>query len=167
MKDNNNNLNFNNQMEICQEQISNKINHIHKNWTIGILVVIVLILIGVILTGDFFDKKNVSFIVSITATCLSIVLSLLAIIYSTLYNIESSGNLSEIRSAVSEIKATEEAIKNSMQNLNLGVDNMKDNMSKVSNQLASRMADAADTKNNNYQVEANQTDLQTAGNPNS
>ena len=135
-------------VENCKEKIQNTIVHVNKNWVICILVILVLTLISVILTCDLFNKDNVSLIISFTATILSIVLSLLAIIYSTLYNIESSGNLSEIRSAVSEIRVTEEALKREMQRLNIGVDNVKDNMSNMSNQLASGISNVATNVSN-------------------
>lgn len=104
----------------CAEKMHNKALHINKNWIIGILAILVMILSAIILSSDLFKDKNVSVIISFTATILSIVLSLLAILYSYLGNIESFDNLSEIRAAVVEIKATEEGIKHFISNLNLG-----------------------------------------------
>lgn len=104
----------------CAEKMHNKALHINKNWIIGILAILVIILSAIILSSDLFKDKNVSVIISFTATILSIVLSLLAILYSYLGNIESFDNLSEIRAAVVEIKATEEGIKHFISNLNLG-----------------------------------------------
>lgn len=147
-KDINNTTILVNNVENCKEKTHNRIVHINKNWVIGILGILVLVLTAVILTGDIFNKDNVSLIITFTATILSIVLSLLAIVYSTLYNIESSGNLSEIRSAVSEIRVTEEALKREMQRLNIGVDNVKDNMSNMSNQLASGISSVATNVSN-------------------
>lgn len=147
-KNTNNSAILVNNVENCKEKTHNKIVHINKNWVIGILGILVLVLTAVILTSDIFKKDNVSLIISFTATILSIVLSLLAIVYSTLYNIESSGNLSEIRSAVSEIRVTEEALKREMQRLNIGVDNVKDNMSSMSNQLASGISSFATNVSN-------------------
>lgn len=97
--------------------------HINKNWIIGILATIVIILAAVVLSSQLFDNKNVAMIISFTATILSIVLSLLAILYSYLGNIESADNLSEIRIAVAEIKATEEGIKHFMSSMNNGQSN--------------------------------------------
>lgn len=147
-KDINNTTILVNNVENCKEKTHNRIVHINKNWIIGILGILVLTLTAVILTCDIFKKDNVSLIISFTATILSIVLSLLAIVYSTLYNIESSGNLSEIRSAVSEIRVTEESLKREMQRLNVGVDNVKDNMSSMSNQLASGISSVATNVSN-------------------
>lgn len=121
----------------CKEKISNKIVHINKNWIICILAIVVIILCAIIFTSQLFESKNVSLIISYTATILSIVLSLLAIFYSTIHNVESTSNLSEIRSAVAEIKATEDAMKNLMQNINQGVNSVNTNMAKISNQLSS------------------------------
>ena len=103
----------------CAEKMHNKALHINKNWIIGILAILVIILSAIILSSDLFKDKNVSVIISFTATILSIVLSLLAILYSYLGNIEAFDNLSEIRAAVVEIKATEEGIKHFISNLNL------------------------------------------------
>lgn len=147
-KDINNTTILVNNVENCKEKIHNRIVHINKNWVIGILGILVLALSAIILTCDIFNKDNVSLIISFTATILSIVLSMLAIVYSTLYNIESSGNLSEIRSAVSEIRVTEESLKREMQRLNIGVDNVKDNVSSMSNQLASGISSVATNVSN-------------------
>ena len=95
-----------------------------------------------------FDSKNVSLIISYTATILSIVLSLLAIVYSTIHNVESTSNLSEIRSAVAEIKATEDAMKSLMQNINQGVNSVNANMAKINNQLSSNPANVPRYINN-------------------
>lgn len=95
----------------CAEKMHNKALHINKNWVIGILAILVIILSAIIFSSELFEKDNVARIISFTATILSIVLSLLAILYSYLGNIESFENLSEIRTAVAEIKATEDAIK--------------------------------------------------------
>lgn len=154
-------------VENCKEKIHNRIVHINKNWVIGILGILVLILTAIIFSCDIFNRENVSLIISFTATILSIVLSLLAIVYSTLYNIESSGNLSEIRSAVSEIRVTEEALKREMQRLNVGVDNVKDNMSSMSNQLASGISSVATNVSNiNSQMVTNVREVseKTTGN---
>lgn len=104
----------------CAEKMHNKVSHINKNWIIGILAILVIILSAVILSSSLFEKDNVARIISFTATILSIVLSLLAILYSYLGNIESFENLSEIRSAVAEIKATEDAIKHFMSGMGAG-----------------------------------------------
>lgn len=155
-KDINNTTILVNNTEDCKDKTHNKIVHTNKNWVIGILGILVLVLTAVILTCDVFNKDNVSLIISFTATILSIVLSLLAIVYSTLYNIESSGNLSEIRSAVSEIRVTEEALKREIQRLNIGVDNVKDNVSSMSNQLASGISSVATNVSNiNSQMATN------------
>lgn len=106
--------------DACEEKMSNKASHINKNWIIGILAALVIILVAVILSSKLFNNKNVAMVISFTATILSIVLSLLAILYSYLGNISSSDNLSEIRIAVAEIKATENDIKHFMSNLPLG-----------------------------------------------
>lgn len=105
----------------CAEKMHNKVSHINKNWVIGILAIIVVVLIAIVFSSRLFEKNNVARIISFTATILSIVLSLLAILYSYLGNIESFENLSEIRSAVSEIKATEDAIKHFISNMNVGM----------------------------------------------
>lgn len=102
------------------EKMHNRASHINKNWIIGILAFLVIILSAVILSSDLFKDKNVSTIITFTATILSIVLSLLAILYSYLGNLESFENLSEIRTAVAEIKATEEGIKHFMSNIPFG-----------------------------------------------
>ena len=104
----------------CAERMHNRALHINKNWIIGILSILVIILSAVILSSELFKDKNVSTIITFTATILSIVLSLLAILYSYLGNIESFENLSEIRTAVAEIKATEEGIKHFMSNIPFG-----------------------------------------------
>ena len=105
---------------VCVEKMHNKALHINKNWTIGVLALLVIILSAIILSSNLFKDKNVATIITFTATILSIVLSLLAIIYSYLGNIESFENLSEIRTAVAEIKATEEGIKHFMSNIPFG-----------------------------------------------
>lgn len=104
----------------CAEKMHNKALHINKNWVIGILAILVIILTAVIFSSGLFDKNNVARIISFTATILSIVLSLLAILYSYLGNIESFENLSEIRTAVAEIKATEDAIKHFISSMGMG-----------------------------------------------
>lgn len=103
----------------CAEKMHNKALHINKNWIIGILAILVIVLSAVIFSSDLFEKDNVAKIISFTATILSIVLSLLAILYSYLGNLESFENLSEIRTAVAEIKATEDAIKHFISSMNL------------------------------------------------
>lgn len=104
----------------CAEKMYNRTLHINKNWIIGILAFLVIILGAVILSSDLFKDKNVSTIITFSATILSIVLSLLAILYSYLGNIESFENLSEIRTAVAEIKATEDGIKHFMSSISFG-----------------------------------------------
>lgn len=104
----------------CAEKMHNKALHINKNWIIGILAILVVLLSAIIFSSELFEKNNVARIISFTATILSIVLSLLAILYSYLGNIESFENLSEIRTAVAEIKATEDAIKHFISSMNLG-----------------------------------------------
>lgn len=104
----------------CAEKMHNKALHINKNWIIGILLILVIVLSAVVFSSELFERNNVARIISFTATILSIVLSLLAILYSYLGNIESFENLSEIRTAVAEIKATEDAIKHFISNMNMG-----------------------------------------------
>lgn len=139
----------------CAERLHNKVLHINKNWIIGILAILVIILSAVIFSSSLFEKDNVARIISFTATILSIVLSLLAILYSYLGNIESFENLSEIRTAVAEIKATEDAIKHFMSGM--GGDNsgakgasnkFEDEVEKKSNETPSNNSD--NTKNESY-----------------
>ncbi len=125
----------------CAGKMHNKALHINKNWIIGILAILVIILSAIILSSDLFEDKNVATIISFTATILSIVLSLLAILYSYLGNIESFENLSEIRAAVAEIKATEEGIKHFISSLNLGA------LTVGSSGASSKVDDNKDTDN--------------------
>lgn len=117
----------------CAENMHNKSVHINKNWIIGILAFLVIILSAVIFSSNLFQNKNIATIISFSATILSIVLSLLAILYSYLGNIESSKNQSEIRIAVAEIKATEEGIKHFMSSINMG--NSGEGNNKASNKI--------------------------------
>lgn len=130
----------------CADKMHNKASHINKNWIIGILAALVIILIAVILSSELFDNKNVAMVISFTATILSIVLSLLAILYSYLGNIESADNLSEIRIAVAEIKATEEGIKHFMSNMNLG--NTNGGVNGASNKIVEEKKSNTPTANN-------------------
>lgn len=125
----------------CVGKMHNKALHINKNWIIGILAILVIVLSAIILSSDLFKDKNVATIISFTATILSIVLSLLAILYSYLGNIESFENLSEIRAAVAEIKATEEGIKHFISSLNLGA------VTGGSSDASSKVDDNKDTNN--------------------
>lgn len=147
----------------CVEKMHNKALHINKNWVIGILAILVIILSAIIFSSELFEKDNVARIISFAATILSIVLSLLAILYSYLGNIESFENLSEIRTAVAEIKATEDAIKHFISNMSMGGFNggPKDASNKVEeNQVNKR------TPSNNTTAEADECEDSQIGNAN-
>lgn len=115
----------------CAEKMRNKVLNINKNWVIGVLAILVIVLSAVIFSSELFEKDNVARIISFTATILSIVLSLLAILYSYLGNIESFENLSEIRTAVAEIKATEDAIKHFISSMSGANEGAKGTSNKV------------------------------------
>jgi hypothetical protein len=143
----------------CKEKMDNSIRNIHKNWVIGILSFLVIVLSAIIISSCLFDKENVSTIISFTATILSIVLSLLAILYSYFGSMESSYNLSEIRSAVAEIKATEDAIKHFMSS------GHNDNQSERSNRVDDGIVNETPT-NNRQNNTGNEEDHTTDNLPN-
>lgn len=145
----------------CAEKMHNKALHINKNWIIGILAILVIVLSAVVFSSGLFEKNNIARIISFTATILSIVLSLLAILYSYLGNIESFENLSEIRTAVAEIKATEDAIKHFISSMNNG--GVNGGTKGASNKI--------EEENNNNRIPSNNSDItvnesstRTAGN---
>ncbi len=136
--------------------------NIHLWWTIGVLIVVILLLIAYIYVDLVLCSHVIGKYLSVVATVLSIILSIFAIIYSYVSTVEASRQWADIDGAVKEIKTTNSHIHSSNQMLLTLINNIYGVVSAIGARQQTQ-ASAQQTMNNipnTQNIPGNQLDNQ-------